>query len=67
MTKRKKLKNPLLEKKYQEGFEHGFTQGKELASEHIKKVMIEQIDKLEEVPGIGKGTVEKFKKHFCRM
>jgi len=57
-------KNPVLQKKFDEGYEKGFMDGSKLKENLITDSLNEFIDQLMFVPGIGLKTIEKIKKHL---
>ena len=60
------MKNPVLEKKRQEGYTDGFNKGYELDKEHALKVSEQVVNKLvfdlKEIDGIGDKTYQKILK-----
>lgn len=61
---RKRNKNPVLQKKFKEGYEVGFQKGTEFAKEQIVNFFADRFDNLDKVEGIGTKTFEKIKNHF---
>lgn len=61
-SRSKPYRNP----KFAEVYNEGFTHGKNLATEHIKKIFIDKINDLENVKGIGDVTKQKFYDHFIK-
>lgn len=59
-------KNPVLEKKRQEGYEAGFKVGIEHGRHAACVFFAEQFEGLEKVKGIGPKTMETIVKHFGR-
>jgi Holliday junction resolvasome RuvABC DNA-binding subunit len=59
-------KNPLLQKKFDEGMAHGYNQGfnecKDIVSAHIAV----KLERLRTIPGIGKRTMNKIVEDFQR-
>lgn len=53
--KKQKKKNPLLEKKYQEGYDVGFHE----AQDRAVSTFAVRIERLEQVSGIGEKTIKK--------
>lgn len=60
MTKRKRNRNPVLQKKYDEGFEAGFKAG----IQHGTRFFLHRLDGLKNVKGIGTITINKVKKQL---
>lgn len=60
--KRKKNKNPLLQKKFEEGYELGLEHGVQKATAFF----IERFESLKDVKGIGDKTLEKVKKQLFK-
>jgi hypothetical protein len=58
--KRKRSKNPLLEKKWLEGYE----QGKKDGVGQAVSFFLDRFKGLQDVPGIGEKTMEKIKKQL---
>jgi flagellar biosynthesis/type III secretory pathway protein FliH len=58
--KTQKKKNPVMQQKYEEGFEDGLRQGKYEAI----RIFAEKFEGLEKVDGIGKATIEKIITHL---
>lgn len=59
-----KKKNPILEKKYQEGYEKGFEVGVEVGISKAADFFAEKFEKLQDMHGIGPKTIEKFIRAF---
>ena len=57
-------KNPILQKKYKEGYEKGFKKGFEYGRNRALHFFAEKFIGLEHVPGIGEKTYEKIKKQL---
>ena len=57
--RRKKLRNPLLIKKYEEGFKDGI--------EHAANVIAKNFEGIENIKGIGPKTAEKIREHVFHM
>lgn len=58
--KRKRNRNPLLEKKFQEGYQLGKSHGVKQALDFF----IDKFEGLEDVPGIGDRTMERIKEQL---
>ncbi|GEN30258.1 ERCC4-type nuclease [Cerasibacillus quisquiliarum] len=56
--RRKKLRNPLLIKRYEEGFKDGI--------EHAANVIAKNFEGIENIKGIGPKTAEKIREHVFK-
>lgn len=60
--------NPVLKKKYEEGYQKGFERGTKLGFEQGKysacMYFAERFDGLDKVPGIGPKSMKKIVEHF---
>ncbi len=57
-------KNPVLQKKFDEGYEVGFKNGAEYGQRAAVDFFANKFEGLEKVPGIGKKTLSKLRKHL---
>ena len=64
MAKKFKRSNPVLEKKYKEGYEAGYKKGMAYAKLQFAGFLTERFNGLSEVDGIGEKTFNKIKHHF---
>jgi hypothetical protein len=55
-------KNPLLEKKFQEGYNQGFKLGKDVGIATAVDFIATKLEALHQMPGVGTKTIEKLKK-----
>lgn len=59
-------KNPLLERKYQEGYMKGFMDGKDAGMNAAVNFVADKFNLLQDMPGVGPKTIEKFRDAFGR-
>lgn len=64
-------KNPVLQKKFDEGYAKGFAKGAEYGRDRAIDFFADKFEGLESVPGIGSKTLEKIRiqlgeQHFVR-
>lgn len=57
-------KNPVLQKKFKEGYEKGFIAGKDFGIKLAVDYIAKRFDELQDMPGIGPKTIEKFMQAF---
>jgi len=57
-------KNPVLQKKFDEGYAKGFMKGSEYGRDQAVNFFADKFEGLESVPGIGSKTLRKIRNHL---
>lgn len=66
MSKKKKKRNPQIEAAYEQGKKEGFQLGIENGRGQATMFFLDYMDKLTEIPGIGRVTAHKIGNHFLQ-